>query len=77
MVIYKCPLCGQSSIMWDARADAFICHNPDCATAFGPPSLQDVKREDVTNALSLNRLNVTRQWIEDTVQPPARQLAGA
>jgi len=60
MPIYRCPNCNEWSIFWDSHCKAFICHS--CGKAVG------ITEVELAEALSLNRVNVTQEWINSEFQ---------
>ena len=68
MNIYICPSCNQKSVMWDARAQVFLCHNPNCAISIAPPEESSQTEEAIVRLLSLNQLNVTQSWVNNSLK---------
>jgi len=68
MPIYSCPKCGERSIMWDSRSGVFLCHNPACAISVYPPQEKKMTEKEVAQSISLNRLNVTQEWLNGTMR---------
>jgi hypothetical protein len=75
MEIFACPCCRRSSVVWDARAKAFLCRNPECAEEFPPmPPTPPHRPEEVLLQLSWNRIpnEEIRRWLEEFHHPESK-----
>ena len=61
MNIYTCPVCRNHSVLWDRRAEAFLCHATSCRTWFPPP---EVDAKDVSEGMVV----ATQLWMNAHAQ---------
>jgi len=76
MQVYRCPVCGNQTVTWDARAGVFLCNVMGCNSSFSPPSPENTTTEDSSTAYSHGRLVVVQSWI-DGQRDSARRTATA
>lgn len=72
MDIFDCPCCQNPSVVWDARAKAFLCRNPECRESFPPlPPKTPSQPTDMILLLSWNMVpsEDIRDWLEHSHHP--------